>query len=304
MKKRKSEKKWIEIAVRVHETSREAVSELFDRLGEGGAVTETVPAKRGAGETGTRTIRVKAYLPSDRRAVSRRREVLKELRELRRRFAIPRATVRTLTEAGWSEAWQKHFKKQTIGKRIIILPTRKRYTPRRNEVVIRMDPGMAFGTGLHSTTRLCLMALESRLRPGDRVLDIGTGSGILAIAAVGLGADHVTAIDIESDAVQVARKNVARNGVAKNVTLHAGTLQKLRDEIGPAHLIVVNILAYTIINMLPDLKEKLRPGGWLIGGGILKEFKGDVTRTLSNAGFNRVEWLEEEDWLTFATNAP
>jgi ribosomal protein L11 methyltransferase len=161
-----------------------------------------------------------------------------------------------------------------------------------------MDPGMAFGTGLHPTTRLCLVALEKYLKTGHHVLDVGTGSGILAISAVKLGADSVDALDIEPAAIDAAEHNSAENGVADRIKLHLGTLKELGAKIPPADLVLVNILAYTIIRMLPELKAKVRPGGLLITGGILAEFRHDVEAALKQEGFKVIKALQEEDWVS------
>ena len=225
------------------------------------------------------------------------------LNRLKSTYSIPRLKVHTL-KTDWTEGWKKGYQPQKIGRRLVITPTWKRYRPKKEELVILMDPGMAFGTGLHPTTRLCLVALECYLRAGDRVLDAGTGSGILTIAAVKLGASRVTALDIEETAVEIARQNVTLNGVSDHVELHTGTLKDLQPRVQSAHLIVVNILAYTIIKMLPELKELLLPEGHLIAGGILAELAEEFENTLQEAGLNPVERLTEEDWVTIIAQSP
>ena len=161
-----------------------------------------------------------------------------------------------------------------------------------------MDPGMAFGSGLHPTTRLCLMALERYLKAGDHVLDVGTGSGILAIAAAKLGASQITALDVEDVAVETARENATLNGVSDRIELHTGTVGSHYPEIKHAQLIVVNILAYTIIDLIVPLREKLLPGGILIGGGILDEYAQEVEDALKTRHFAVVERLVEEEWVS------
>jgi ribosomal protein L11 methyltransferase len=240
---------------------------------------------------------VKIYLPAavwDRK----RSRVERALRDLRKEYPISETRTRTLGREDWTEQWKKGYQIRKVGRRIVIVPSWKKYIPKESEIAVTMDPGMAFGTGLHPTTRLCLRALEKYLKTGQRVLDVGTGSGILAIAAVKLGAESVEALDIEAAAIDAARRNAAENGVAGRVKLHLGTLKELGAKIPPADLVLVNILAYTIIRMLPELKSKLRPGGRLVTGGILAEFRPDVEAALRQEGFEVIEALQEEDWVS------
>ena len=243
------------------------------------------------------TVRVKIYLPAavwDRK----RPGIERALRDLRKEYLISEAKTRKLGPEDWTEQWKKGYEIRKVGRRIVIVPSWKEYRPKRNEVAVTIDPGMAFGTGLHPTTRLCLIALEKYLKTGQRVLDVGTGSGILAIAAVKLGAQSVEALDIETAAIDAAGRNAAGNGVANRIKLYLGTLKELGGKIPPADLVLVNILAYTIIRMLPELKAKLRPGGLLITSGILAEFRPDVEAAMKKDGFEVIEALQEEDWVS------
>ena len=243
------------------------------------------------------SVRVKIYLPAtlwDRK----RPGVERMLGDLRKEYPISEARTRTLGREDWTEQWKKGYEIRKVGRRIVIVPSWKKYRPKRNEITVTIDPGMAFGTGLHPTTRLCLIALEKYLKAGQRVLDVGTGSGILAIAAVKLGAQSVEALDIEAAAIDAAGRNAAGNSVADHTKLYLGTLKELEAKISPADLVLVNILAYTIIRMLPELKAKLRPGGLLITSGILAEFRQDVEAAMKKDGFEVVEALQEEDWVS------
>jgi ribosomal protein L11 methyltransferase len=240
---------------------------------------------------------VKIYLPAA--LWNRKRSHIERiLRDIRKDYSVSKARTRELGREDWAEQWKKDYEIRKVGRRIVIVPSWKTYIPKRNEIPVTMDPGMAFGTGLHPTTRLCLIALEKYLKTGQRVLDVGTGSGILAIAAVKLGAQSVEALDIEGAAIDAAKRNAVENGVADRIKLHLGTLKELGAKIPPADLVLVNILAYTIIRMLPDLKEKLRPGGLIITSGILAEFRHDVEAALKQEGFEVIEALQEEDWVS------
>ncbi|MBI3597235.1 MAG: 50S ribosomal protein L11 methyltransferase [Nitrospirae bacterium] len=283
----------------------DAVAERLGPYGEGGAVIESRPEgpARLSDNPVSASVWVKIYLPAalwDRK----RPGIERMLRDLRKEYSLSEAPTRELGVEDWTEQWKKDYDIRRVGRRIVIVPSWKTYSPKRNEIVVTMDPGMAFGTGLHPTTRLCLMALEKYLKTGNRVLDVGTGSGILTIAAVKLGAESVDALDIEAAAIAVAGRNVIENGIADRVTLYPGTLRELGAKIPPADLILVNILAYTIIRMLPELKAKLLPGGLLITGGILSEFRPDVEPALKQEGFDMIEALEEEDWVTLVARFP
>ncbi|MBI3811234.1 MAG: 50S ribosomal protein L11 methyltransferase [Nitrospirae bacterium] len=243
------------------------------------------------------SVRVNIYLPS---ALWKRKRprIDKILRDLRKEFSISDVRTRELGPKDWTEQWKKGYETRKVGQRLVIVPSWKDYSPKPNEVVVTMDPGMAFGTGLHPTTRLCLIVLEKYLKTGEEVLDVGTGSGILTIAAVKFGAGHVTAFDIEPEAVEIAKQNAIQNGVSDRGTFHTGMLKDLGAKIPPADLILVNILAYTIIRMLPDLKAKLLRGGRIITSGILKEYAPDVETAMKKEGLEIVESLHEEDWVS------
>jgi ribosomal protein L11 methyltransferase len=245
----------------------------------------------------TSSVWVKIYLPAI--LWNRKRLRIEQmLRDLRGEFSISDFRTRKLGRKDWADQWKKDYDVRRVGRRIVIVPSWKTYRPKRNDIVVTMDPGLAFGTGIHPTTRLCLIALEKYLKTGNRVLDVGTGSGILAIAAVKLGAESIEALDIEAAAIEVASRNVIENGVADRVTLYSGTMKELGGKIPPVDLILVNILAYTIIRMLPDLKPKLRPGGHIISSGILDEYAADVEDALKKEGFEMTESLQEEDWVS------
>ena len=295
----KSKTRWLEISVRVNEEASEAIAELFNRYGEGRAVIDTVPiGSRGLSSTSGSITRVKIYLPINRSVHKQQKAIEDRLSLMRKEHDISEVETRQVAEDDWLEAWKRGYTLQRIGRRLVIVPSWEQYAARQDEVVVIMDPGMAFGTGLHPTTRLCLIALERYCRREDQVLDAGTGSGIQAIMALKLGASHVTAFDTEEVAAEVARRNMILNGVSDRVELHTGTLNDLRSQIRPVHLIVGNILAFTIIEMIPGLKEKLLPGGHFIGGGILDEYAGEVENALTAKGLEVVDRFYEEEWVS------
>ncbi|MBI2845501.1 MAG: 50S ribosomal protein L11 methyltransferase [Chloroflexi bacterium] len=275
---------WLEISLEVEPEAGEAISQLFNRFGQGGAVIEERPDRA--------TITVKAFIPPDNgQRLTQLQEALWHLGQIQ---PLPPARIRELRAEDWSQAWKVHYRPQKIG-RLAIVPSWQQ--PPDGKLVIRLDPGMAFGTGLHPTTRLSLLALQQHLRPGDEVLDMGTGSGILAIAAAKLGAKRVLALDLDPVAVKVARENLLDNNVQDVVNVAEGSLPTLADN-DQFHLILVNILADTIRQMLGDgLANHLRSEGWIIASGIIRGQEQELTSILKVKGFHRIRERKRGDWL-------
>jgi ribosomal protein L11 methyltransferase len=305
---------WLEISVTTDNEAAEAVVELFNRHGRGQAVVETpldcFEHELTAGTRPTHVV-VKTYLPLDGATNQTRQRLEEGLWHLRQIYPVPEPIIRQLAEADWAEAWKQQYHRQRVGQFTIIVPAWEEYTPRPGEVVIRLEPGMAFGTGLHPTTRLCLEALETYLSPGTTVLDLGTGSGVLAISAAKLGARAVMALDADPVAVDVARDNVAMNGVADRVSVRHGSLPG--GEVVPRHfavdgsldlldsgqfdLIVVNILAPVIVGMSPALAARLRPEARLIAAGLIESQEREVEDAFREHGLQVVERTQERDWV-------
>jgi ribosomal protein L11 methyltransferase len=305
--------KWLEISVATDPETAEAVVELFNRHGHGQAVVET-PIDCFEYEldqcSSLSDVVVKTYLPLDASADRARRQLEEGLWHLGQIGSLPEPVFRELQEEDWAEAWKEQYHRLHVGKHIVIVPAWEGYDPEEGEPVIRLEPGMAFGTGLHPTTRLCLVAVEEELRCGADVLDVGTGSGVLAIAAVKLGAGSVLAIDADPVAAKVAAENVAANGVQTEVMVrHASLpggeavprhfdsddLQLLRE--GEYDLVVINILAPVIAGMAPALAARTRKGGRLIAAGLIESQEGDVVSTLQSQGFSILGRSQEKDWV-------
>ncbi len=312
-----AELEWLEFSVTTDSEAAEAVAELFNRYGQGGAVIE-VPVDCFEPDLATAPppseVIVKAYLPLDGTAEEAQQCLREGLWHLGQIYPIPDPVVVPRAEEDWVEAWKQHYHMLRVGRRTVIVPAWEAYTPAPGEAVIHMEPGMAFGTGLHPTTRLCLEALETSLTPGCTVLDVGTGSGVLAIAAIKLGAGSVLALDADPVAISVARENVALNGVAHGVTLQHGSLPGgttagwgLREggedrtvgilEAGQFDLVLVNILARVVIGMAPSLAARLGPGGRMIAAGLIDDQEGDVRDALQDAGLQIVGRAQEQDWV-------
>lgn len=206
----------------------------------------------------------------------------------------------------WANAWKQYFKPLKVSERLTIKPTWEDYEPQENEVVIEIDPGMAFGTGTHATTALCMQALEEVIAGGEHVIDIGTGSGILAITALRLGADHVLALDLDPVAVSSAANNADMNGLEQRVTaMHSDLLQAVQAKeqnvaIGvslPVKVVVANILAEIIVQFVDDVYDVLETGGYYIASGIITSKEGLVRDALSAAGFEIVRTKHDQDWV-------
>jgi len=213
-------------------------------------------------------------------------------------FGTLEMEMQSVADEDWSENWKKYYKPFRIGSRLVVKPTWEPYTARPDDLVIELDPGMAFGTGTHETTNMCMQLLEKHLRDGMRVMDVGTGSGILAIAAAKLGATDVLAIDIDPDAVKVARENVALNAVDGHVRVVVGDLCK--SEAMPCELAVANIVADAICMLAGPLTRHLQQNGLLICSGIIREREQDVLLAAKQAGYTVYDRIEKGEWVALA----
>jgi ribosomal protein L11 methyltransferase len=254
-------------------------------------------------DTPTKT--VKGYLPLDDSLEELRSKVEQFLAEQGPAFdgfVYTPPVVSVVRNEDWANNWKVHFKPVRIGKRLVIKPTWEEYQPLPGDLIIQIDPGMAFGTGAHPTTRMCLESLERICfgRPDGKlpeaVLDVGTGSGVLSIAAALLGATRITAVDIDPEAVRVTRENLELNGVAHLVTASTTDLGALTEQYG---IVVANILAEELVRLSAQLVARIAPGGWLILSGILSEKAAFVSAAFS--GLTPVESPSEAEWscLTF-----
>lgn len=305
--------KWTEISVRTSSEAIEAVSELLMRLGAAGVAVEdpedwTRAKENPYGEWYDLTeevkfeeVRVKGYFPevSDTSAV--REDIAKELANFTDYGLDPgRAEIdtRVMDEEDWANAWKQFFKPVRITDQLTIKPTWEAYKASPDEQVIELDPGMAFGTGTHPTTVLCIRMLEKWLPEGAHVVDVGTGSVILSIACAKLGAERVLAIDLDPVAVQVAEENVKHNHVEDIVTVQTNDL--LKQVEGPFSVVVANILADIIVRMIPDAYRVLHDNGMLIASGIIREKAEWVRTELKNHGFTIREVEVDQEWTVIA----
>lgn len=205
-----------------------------------------------------------------------------------------RVIVGSVNEEDWANNWKKYYKPTKIGKRIVVKPIWEEYKAKDNDIVIELDPGMAFGTGTHETTRMCVQALEKYVDPQNVIFDVGTGSGILAIASAKLGAKEVMAVDLDPVAVDSAKQNISFNDISKIKVLQ-GNLLDVVD--GKADIVVANIIAEIIILLTDDVKKSLNEGGLFISSGIIRERKEAVTQKLIQSGFEIIEINTDGEWV-------
>ena len=305
---------WIEAAVHTTTAGADIVSELLMNAGATGTSiedrTDVLNAQKPEGmwdmldehilDAMPEDVLVKAYFEegaSTPETLAFVRARLSELAHMDLGFDLGSLefTRETVHEQDWAENWKRYYKPFRAGERIVVKPSWEPYEPFPEDLVIEMDPGMAFGTGTHETTYMCLQMLERYVRPGSACIDVGTGTGILAIAAAKLGAQDVLAIDLDEQAVAVAKENIQKNGMEQVVHAQAGDL--LKDSIGKADVIVANIIADVICALCGPAKAHICPGGAFICSGIIREREEDVLRALRQAGYAvdcriaRGEWV-------------
>jgi ribosomal protein L11 methyltransferase len=297
---------WLELAVEADVEAVEAVSEILGRAAPGGTSVE--PAFEltdeglGARLDPTRPAIVRAYVPARDRAAADRAvaEVAEALGHLQAFGLRPIGELRTriVHEADWADAWKAYFPVMRIGRRLVIRPTWRRHRRRPGDVVLALDPGMAFGTGLHPTTRLCLAGVEALsdrgLLASARVLDVGCGSGILAIAACKLGADTALGLDTDPIAIEATTANARRNALARRIRAREGSLPSGEPAFD---VVLANLIAGVLVPLAPALRAELRVGGSLLASGIFIDRERDVATAFEAVGLAVTGRTVEGDWV-------
>ena len=301
--------KWAEISIRTTHEATELIAEIFHDLGASGVVIEDpelVNTYRNSGiwdytdipeATNTEVVTVKAYLPMDEELDDKLRAFEKEVDALAGHNIDKGAgdiSCSEIQDEDWANNWKTYFHTEKIGDIIVIKPSWEEYTASPDDIVIELDPGMAFGTGTHPTTSMCIRILEEIVTGGMKIFDVGTGSGVLAIAAAKLGATEVTAVDFDPVAVTVASENVAINHANSIISVGRGDL--LKGVEGKADIVIANIIADIIILLLDDIPNKLKIGGTMIASGIIADRLGDVTEAVIAHGLLVDRVLEEGGW--------
>jgi ribosomal protein L11 methyltransferase len=297
---------WLELTVQTHPEAVESVSELLNRFTTGGVAIEEPIELIDEGQEyrvlAEQPVKVHAYLPIDGKEEAARQQVaegLWHLSSLGPQFVGDLQT-RVVHEEDWANAWKDYYHVTHIGQRLVIRPSWREYIPKHNEVVLKLDPGMAFGTGLHPTTRMCLEQIEKRVRPNMRVLDVGTGSGILALAAAKLGAANVYCIDNSSVAVESALANTEMNHMSDRVNVISGVLDETEASrlSGQYDLVLANIIARVIGSIASNLAQVLAPRGILITSGIIEDRRHEAEEPLMATGLKLIDQVITNDWVT------
>jgi ribosomal protein L11 methyltransferase len=311
----------LEVSVECDSEAAEAVSELFNRYNGGGYVedSETGEASGGGavmeitglgefGEPieGEYRIVVKTYLRSGARGDAIRRKLEEGLWHLGQIYPMPEPVLRIVQEEDWAHAWKKHYKPLRVGRQIVLKPSWEAFTASADDLVVELDPGMAFGTGLHPSTRLCITALEDLVQRGDAVLDVGAGSGVLSIVAAKLGAGLVYATDIDPVAIDVTKENIAANGLDRQED--RARIEVLQGSVpsnmqGRFQIVVANILAEVLAELFDGaygnipLADPLAPGGHMILAGIIDEKADIVIDAGKRHRLTLLEQRHESDWV-------
>lgn len=300
---------WLELTVEADAEAVEAVSEILGRVATGGTTVEPafdlVDEGLGARIDPERPAVVRGYVPAGDgsaavaadAAAAQVAEALGHLQAFGLR-EIGQLRTRTVAEVDWADAWRTFFPVMRLGRRLVIRPTWREHSPQGDDVVLALDPGMAFGTGLHPTTRLCLAALDRLADEGrsakGRVLDVGCGSGILAIAALKLGWVTALGVDIDPIAVEATLANAARNELEGRLTARVGSLPSGEP---PFDLVLANLVAGVLIPLAPALRAELRAGGGMLASGIFIDREAEVVAAFEAEGLTVADRTAEGDWV-------
>ncbi len=305
---------WLQITVRTTTAGAEIVSELLCAAGADGTQIEDrndiVMNKRPEGQWDIiddeiidkmdEDVLVHAYIAEDEYAKDKISLVDGQLRDvcamgLDYPLGPMTFTIKTVHEEDWAENWKKYYKPMRVGKSLIIKPTWEGYEAKENDKIINIDPGMAFGTGTHETTNMCMELIEKYMKPNHKVIDVGTGTGILAIAAALTGASDVLAIDLDHVAVRVAKENISLNKLDGIIRAQQGNLLDSVSEV--ANLVVANIIADVIVFLAAPVKNHIVDGGYFICSGIIRDREADVQWAVDAAGYEVIEIMRKGEWV-------
>jgi len=301
--------KWIEAKVVFDfddkQLAMDLIADIFYELDITGLVVEEpdieFPEDWGKGSTPPEHYAVIGYFPRDEKTRTRRRVLEKNLARLEKKNGITYKIVYSdIEESDWANQWKAFFQPEKITANIVVKPTWRQYLGNPDEIILEIDPGMAFGTGTHPTTGMCITMIEKYLNKGDSFLDVGTGSGILMVAAAKLGAGRVWGTDNDKVAANVACKNLMQNKIAK-ATFNIITGNFIEKVSAQFDVVVANITSKSILILLEDIKKVLLKKGTFICSGIIEEDKNNVIKKMENLGFEVIEILTKENWVSISS---
>jgi len=301
--------KWTEAKVVFEYSDKELaadlISDIFNEFGLQGVVIEDPEADpvEGWGDGAVEkpaNNSVTGYFPSNSSLSDKCLALEDKLKELESKSGISwHVAYSEIDEKDWAESWKSFFWPEKIGEQIVVKPTWREYTPEKNDIILEIDPGMAFGTGAHPTSALCLRMIEKHLKPGDSFLDIGTGSGILMIAAAKLGAKRLMGTDTDEIAAEIARANLLLNNIDENkFTIQISSLaEKINERFD---IVAANILSEVIMTLLDSVQKVISDNGMLICSGIIEENKNMVEQKMKEKGFDIIETQVRDSWVCIA----
>ena len=303
---------WIELAIKTTGEGIDAVTEILNNVGINGVIIEDprdieqfkankadwlyVDENLGYSDE---AVVIKGYLPDNDVLYENVQTIRNRLEWLTKQdlgidIGIAELKLSNVREEDWANNWKKYFKPKKIGKHLVVKPSWEEYNPSEGEIILELDPGMAYGTGTHETTILCVRALEDWITPDKTLLDVGTGTGILAITGILLGAKSTLAIDLDLDAVRIANENASRNKVTEKIdVVHGDLMDKVQ---GKFEVVVVNIIADVIIEITKGIREYLTDDGIFIASGIILDRIDDVEKAIKRAGLTIIEIKTMGEW--------
>ncbi len=312
--------KWYEIRINTTDEASDAVSDMLTTMGAGGvAIQDPFDIRKEIQKPNTldyaddeflealgEDVIIKAYFQNGLSIDDLLKQINDGLRNISQFLDVGKGLegYGEVDDEDWSTAWKKYYKPFKLTDRIVIKPTWEEYSADKNDIIVEMDPGMAFGTGTHETTQMCSIFLDKYMKNDSEVLDIGCGTGILSIIASKLGAKKVKAIDIDEVAVKVARENIEINGESSKIEAFQGILSDLNAEDQKFDIIVANIIANVIIDLSSHIPYYLKKNSLFITSGIIKERKQDVMDACSKSGMSCIDTLEMGEWVAMVFKCP
>ena len=293
--------KWLVLSVRAPAEFVEPLSQIFYRYGQGGVVTEqegSFNPDEGESLPSDTWVTIKTYVPLNSTTEDRRNRIDVGVRLVSHVSNISVLCERVVEQEEWENAWKDYFTVLHIGHRTVICPSWQQYSPDKNDIFISLDPGMAFGTGHHPTTKMCLEIIETSIKPGMDIVDVGCGSGILSIASAKLGARSIIGLDIDPIAVKVAKQNIRDNNVASIVRIIEGSLPHNDVADNASHVTLVNISAKVASDLATELKRLTTSAGRIVASGIFEAHEEQVYQSMVNEGMSLDERFSEGDWIT------